>query len=410
LVLSKPLAGNFLFQAAVALSQIVVVPFFVLEWGVAEYGAWLSTTALLVLLSFSDLGYLSIVSNVLNKLELSKYRVRASRLFFSVVAISFVQFVIFGSIVNGVVLLLFPDQYQLSHLFFSLYVFFFALSVFIANSTRANAQYHVFLFVNSGFKFLEIISVIFVLSWGGGWLAIAITYFFLSVVNFLISFGLCIKYKGFSLPKVLVIARLYKVCSGKAFNAFLVPISMTGLLQVSVVILEKFYGPDKVVFFVTARTLTRLVVQFVNVVNSSFWGWFSMLIKNGSNAAIMEAWSKYQLLINVSVSSFILFFIIFGESVYQIWTGIAVGDNKASFFVIMSSSVISSLWVSSVLLLMVSNRHGEFSKFYSFLVCLGLFACYLIGPISFFTFTLTLCLVELIMYLYVFRKRNLVFT
>jgi len=182
------------------------------------------------------------------------------------------------------------------------------------------------------------------------------------------------------------------------------------LLQVSVVILEKFYGPDKVVFFVTARTLTRLVVQFVNVVNSSFWGWFSMLIKNGSNAAIMEAWSKYQLLINVSVSSFILFFIIFGESVYQIWTGIAVGDNKASFFVIMSSSVISSLWVSSVLLLMVSNRHGEFSKFYSFLVCLGLFACYLIGPISFFTFTLTLCLVELIMYLYVFRKRNLVFT
>ena len=55
--------ANMLSKSTRVLEQLIVVPFFLKEWGPAYYGEWITLTIIPSILAFSDLGFGSAASN-----------------------------------------------------------------------------------------------------------------------------------------------------------------------------------------------------------------------------------------------------------------------------------------------------------------------------------------------------------
>lgn len=396
----KSLVANFSFQFSVVLSQLVVIPFYLSSWGYELYGFWVAATALLMLAAYTDIGFLSVIANLINGMDTLYKRNLHSRFFLSAFWISALTFVLLSIPLNIVVYYLFSDFYSLSLYLYSSYWLFFNLSIFIANAARAQKDYHIYVFINALYKLFEVLLLVLALEFGASKDEICYVYFLTSLLNFITSFACytLINRVNFDVQVRSVIVRLVTRAYARSFKAFLVPATLAIWLQGSVVVLSKIASSDVVVFFTTTRTLSRLIVQIVNVLNSVFWGRYSVLYKNKRSTESAKLLMIHGRLTYLIVIIFGVVFSTLGELVYQMWLG-EMAIERLVFYSIILTSMFSALWTGKAFQFLSTNRHGIFSFHYVLLVVSMLFFLAIINSVS--LFYSSILLVEFLMFVFV---------
>lgn len=366
------------YQASVALSQLLVIPCFVSMWGAEAYGLWVANVALLVLLGYADFGFLSVCAYLINR---SSSISIASKFFFSGHIFLLLGFVVFGVCFN-IFGHFFFDNYPLGAcLVYSSYFFFQALVTFVSNSSRTSMKYAEYLLLNTSFKLLELLVVAATLIAGAGEWGVAVSYLLVSICNYVVLLFKFRRDRG-GLYIGLSVVRLFRWGRKRALSAFTFPASLTLWLQLSVVVLSRSLTGSELALFSTIRTLTRLVVQSTNVLNSAFWGRMVVSYREDITGFVQDS----NLSLKLSAMSILVFFVMMslgGEWGYTAWTGLAILDNETMFILLLCASCLSAFWLSLVFPMMVANEYSKFSMFYLCLVVSSLGCVFLLGEYSY---------------------------
>lgn len=390
--------GASAFQVTTAATQLLMVPLFVYSWGIDKYGNWLTLTALLMLLSFSDFGFLNIISNKVNTLS-SRFKCVQTQLTWSGIlwfATSFsITFIIVGLIYNYWV--------NLSVMPYGIYWFFFTLSVFLSNTMRSSIGYYKSLIALSFAKVIEIIIIGLALYFTDSFFIISTAYAVAGLIGFIILFRYRFLNIGYK-PKINSNPKFYLKSRGKAFFSFLMPAGLTLWLQTSVTLAGYFFTGTEAAIFSTIRSLSRLGVQWVNTINTSYWGRMACLIKMNEKKETAQLIYKTFIMSIAGLLLMLFAFIMFGDVFYQYWTGFNISSYWEEAIIIVIASVFSGLWTNLALPFMASSRYYKFSGFYLLLVLIGLIGLLIVSKYQFLYFLLVIALIELAMLLFVYSK------
>lgn len=120
-------------------------------------------------------------------------------------------------------------------------------------------------------------------------------------------------------------------------------------------------GSVAVVVFTTSRTVTRIVIQFIHLVNSAVWpelsnafGSANLLLarKLHQKASLFSLWLS---ILAATVLAFV------GLWLLQIWTGRQILIDKPLFYSMLLIVISSSFW-QSISIVLMATKHGGFAK------------------------------------------------
>jgi len=391
--------GAGFYQASSALSQLLIVPCFMYFWGGDRYGQWLFSVAPLMLLSYADFGSLSVISNLLNRYH-GRFLSVTSKLYLSGLVIYAIQFLLVFIVLSLVLWWLYWESS--AYALFGFYWLFFSLTIYTANSMRSAKSYPSYLFICATSKVVELLVVLGCLILGGDELAVSISYAIVSAISFFI-----IIYKRAKSEKVKMgtevssFIGLYKKLYKKSISAFLYPFSTALWLQGSIVILGLMFSGMEVALFSTLRTLSRVSVQWTNVINTSYWGEVAKLLKSGNRKNLDEVCNKAFLFSLMGGGIYLLGCLIVGESFYHIWTGISLtSDGLLMASLLLVSALFSFMWLSLALPFDVGNMHRQFSLVYFLLVVAFSGGLSLAGEYGIYWYLLLYIVLDVTMFVY----------
>lgn len=178
------------------------------------------------------------------------------------------------------------------------------------------------------------------------------------------------------------------------------PLSQSINLQGFRMVVGYVLGPQAVVVFATARTLTRLVYQMLMTVNRVI----SPEVGNAYGSGDMDLLRRLhrracQTSLWVALGAS-LFVGVFGESIYRVWTNGSVTLDRPTFYLLLLVTIINALWYTSFTVQQATNTHARISGYYlaanTVSIVAGFATTYLLGlPGA----ALALCLVEIYMLL-----------
>jgi O-antigen/teichoic acid export membrane protein len=145
-----------------------------------------------------------------------------------------------------------------------------------------------------------------------------------------------------------------------SFMAF--PMSNALIFQGMTLTVGALLNPVAVVIFTTSRTVTRIISQFINLINFAVWPEFSSAFGSGNLPLARKLHQKasfFSFWLSI-VASILLIFI--GPWLLRIWTGNQIVINLSLFYLMLLLVVSSSFWQSSSVVLMATNRHSSFAK------------------------------------------------
>lgn len=377
----KNISSGFIGQAVTVLSQLALVPFFFHSWGADYYGQWLQIVAVPYLLAFGDFGFAAVFSNKLNEAKSKGYQL-------PLISRTFTTGIIFALAISLLVALissswyLFVDEnlldgrYLLVAFLMGVYAISSILTTYCINSSRSFDQYHIFLNYFNIARIFEFLVVVGLLYSNFSAVIVALSYMFVRIVVMVFVMYRAMSELGVSLKHGILDFNLVDLSTFKrTVPASLLPLSLMLSLQIPLLLVANFFGNSSVATFSTMRTLARLPLQYVNVINSSFWGDISRLYYTGKFLEL-DRGLYFHLFLSLGggcVLSLILYAV--GDEIYRMWTAIKM-PSPSLFFVLLLSTIVTSSWLSLSLIYSSTNRHGLFSYFYILvlLLCCGYLA------------------------------------
>jgi O-antigen/teichoic acid export membrane protein len=164
-------------------------------------------------------------------------------------------------------------------------------------------------------------------------------------------------------------------------------------------------GAQAAAIFSTVRTVSRIIIQLlasVSVVVAPEFakayaqddvGLMRRIHHRGCHAAV---WL---------VAPILLFLVVFGEQLIDIWTGGTIAANGSLLYLFLASAGIDSLWYTSVAVLFSTNRHRSISLIFVIASVLSLPVAYvLLKAWGLDGAALALLLLEVFMLLAVLRQ------
>jgi O-antigen/teichoic acid export membrane protein len=140
--------------------------------------------------------------------------------------------------------------------------------------------------------------------------------------------------------------------------AFMVlPLGSAISIQGFTILVGILLGPFAVTAFSTLRTLARINIQFVNVIGFVLWPELSSSLGAGNLGLARSLHRRaYQVVFAMSCVTGLLLW-LFGPYVYHLWIGSAVSFDAVCFHVLLAVSLANSLWFTSSVVQMASNKH-----------------------------------------------------
>ena len=349
-------------QKVVALmDSLLLVPFFISNWGVAYYGEWLTLTVIPTVLSLSNLGIGTAASNrfVLNYGAETKKK--AEDIFKTGFAI--VTFVMICGIVISAFVLFILNEFEvfeksliqkeeaiwaISLLILARLIGFYNPLFFgrFVTARRASLSIHLITIktlVELGFGLL-------VLNLGYGIIPYAISRLAIAVL-----FNVFYAFKALNVLKIekehkgSIKKKYAKSIAQKGIAYLMSPVWQSIYFQGTTFVVRIVLGPEAVTVFNTVRKLSRTVNQVLNMIVQSIFPEFQYEIAQGNT-------KKSHKLFRVSI--IIVFFTaligafslsVFGLWFYEIWTNSTIEVPIVMWNVFIVSILFNSLWWASTM-------------------------------------------------------------
>ncbi|MDE1160506.1 MAG: polysaccharide biosynthesis C-terminal domain-containing protein [Acidobacteriaceae bacterium] len=193
-----------------------------------------------------------------------------------------------------------------------------------------------------------------------------------------------------------------KRMSGPAIAFLGFPLGNAFNLQGTVLAVQYALGPLDVVIFSTARQVSRVALQMVQMVNSTFWPELSLAFgaKNWDLVKLLHRRSC-QLALGIALA-LVAAMMSFGPWFLTHWTAGHVPPSKGLLAILLGVVVCYSLWSTSSTLLAATNQHQKLSVYYIIATGLTVIFTYVLARhYGLFGAASSLILGELIMNYYV---------
>ncbi|SNS29958.1 Membrane protein involved in the export of O-antigen and teichoic acid [Granulicella rosea] len=356
--------------------QFVQVPFFLHFWPETLFGEWLIVTSIPTYLSFSNIGFGNVAGNKMNMLAAQDDREGALRVFQSTWWLIVGLLAISGSVGAALIYLLpvseklrlhaispADTRWILVYLGFS--ILLGQLETLLQSAYRAVGRYPYGSFVKSSISLVSFACMLIPVGLGYGPRATALVYAAANVAGTILLIVLVrrdipwIRY-GWSHASMDEVRSL--VVPAIAFMGFPIGISLN--LTGTLLAVGYALGPTAVVVFSTARTVSRVALQMVQMVNSTFEPEFSKSFAQGNAGLIRSlhrrACQSALLLAAVVVAGMIAL----GPWFLTHWTSGHVPPSRPLLSLLLLVVVLFSLWSTSSTVMTATNNHQKLAGVY----------------------------------------------
>ena len=368
--------SNWISRLAGTLIQLVQVPVFLHFWGKDLYGDWLLVSAIPVYLSFSNVGFGSVTSNEMTMMMGRDDQKGALRVFQScwwlIAAICSGVTLLFAAVVYFAPVAHWLKLQQMSETEAKWVIFclgaavtFGQLEQLLGAAYTCVGKYPYGTFLKSMLTIASFIVMLVPVALGHG---VAVTAAALSVTNALGTIVFCFLVRrdlpwlrfGWEHASYAEIRRL----AGPAFAFMGFPIGNALNLQGTLIAVGHVLGSGDIVIFSTARTVSRVALQMVQLVNNTFWPELSNSFGAGNFALVRSLHRRScQLALGIAFA-LILFMLTVGPWFLTHWTLHNVPPSPRLLFLLLVSVFFYSLWSTSSTLLMAINQHRRLSLIY----------------------------------------------
>jgi O-antigen/teichoic acid export membrane protein len=406
--------SNWISKLAATIVQLVQVPVFLHFWSVPLYGEWMIVTAVPSYLNISNFGFGNVAGNEMTMMAARGDREGALRVFQScwwLITIICTAFIL----LLGGVLYLFPTaQFLKLHAIGETdtkwIIFYLGCSVLLAqleallqSAYRCIGRYAYGSFIKSIFSLTAFGMMLIPVALGGGARTTAMVF---ALVNVFFTVVMCIMVRreipwiryGWAHASFGEIRRL--AAPAVAFMAF--PIGNALNLQGTLMAVGYALGPTAVVVFGTARTVSRVALQIVQMVNNTFWPELSSAFGQNDIAltrSLHRRSCQLALIIGVIVIATMM---TIGPWFLTHWTGGHVPPSRGLLSILLLVVIANSLWSTSSTLLAAVNRHQKLAAWYLFGTSVTVVLTYVLAKyLGLYWAAASLLVSEIIMDLYV---------
>lgn len=398
-------------QGVTIFSQVILVPFFISNWGIQLYGDWLILIALPMYIALSDMGFSSAAASQMCMLAGKKHDKEVMTTFVSAwylsillaTALSVLLFLIFSILqVTGTYkfTVITPGTARTGFFLYVIYVFLTVLCTSLAAVYKYVQRYSLNIYINNTTRLLESVSTVVLLLLKQNLIAVIIG---MIVIRFT---GLCILaltakkfvpfftlgWTYFSIKKIKDLTP-----SSLHFSLFWTSINL--FPQAFLIALGNVFSSQVVVGYTMVKTLSRFGFQVLNSYNSS-------QAVEISHLAGKKDWGKIFFLIEKSFYYFIAFaiaYILIGlyaaDDIFRLWSRQDFKVDHVLFFLVSATSLTQSIWMLFFSVFSSSNNHGKASKIYSSISFLYLVIVFVaIGPKDLYAFLFLALFIEIIMF------------
>jgi len=364
-------------KAASTVIQLVQVPVLMHFWGVTTYGVWMVLTGLPTYLSFSNAGFGQVAGNDMTMLMARKEQDAALGVFQSCWWWIMMVMGLTGAAMS-VALWLLPmgrllniqtiSETDVSWVLFwlGLTVLFGQLEQLLQAAYRCIARYSYGNFLKSGLSLAAFGAQLVPVVMGYGPRTTAMV---LALANIAVTLILCVMVKrdipwisyGWSHASFKEIKRLTR--PSLAFMGF--PLGNAFNIQGSQMAVNYAMGAKAVAVFATARTVSRLALQAVQMVSNTVWPELSIAFGAGNMEVVRTLHRRacqIALLMSLSV---VVIVALFGPTFLHKWTLGKVPSSPGLVGLLLVVVVFYSLWSTSSTLVAAINLHERLATVYA---------------------------------------------
>ena len=368
--------SNWISRLASTIVQLVQVPVFLHFWSVPLYGEWLIISSIPSTLSFANVGFGSVAGNEMAMAEAAGNREAALRSFQS--SWWFISALCGVIIAVGTVpLFLFPVAHYLrlktvADSDAKWIIFFLGVSVLLGQlenllqaAYRSIGRYPYGGFVKSCFSLVAFACMLIPVVLGGGIRSVALVF---AIANLLGTMILAVMVKrdvpwieyGFKYASWAEIRRI----SGPAIAFMGFPIGNALNLQGTLMMVGYALGPTDVVIFGTARTVSRVALQTVQMVNSTFEPELALSFGAGNIPLVRTLHRRACQLALLVAAAIVLAMITVGPWFLHHWTTGKVPPSRPLLSILLLVVIGYSLWSTSSVLITSTNQHSRLAAWY----------------------------------------------
>jgi O-antigen/teichoic acid export membrane protein len=405
---------NWIGKLATSIIQLVQVPVFLHFWNTPLFGEWLILNSIPAYLSFSSIGFGNVAGNEMTMMVARNDREDALRVFQScwwlIVLICATIIVLLSA-----ALYFLPAAHLLKLTNISQYdtkwiIFFLGLSVLfgqieqlLQSAYRCIGRYPYGTSLKTALSFAAFGGMIAAVALGCGPRITALVF---AAINIAGTGLLCLFVRhdipwiefGWKHARFAEIRRLAPMAI--AFMAF--PIG--NALSISGTLLAVGYalGPVAVVVFGTARTVSRVALQMVQMANITFEPEMSIAYGAGNYELIRTLLRRACQLALITAIFIVLIMMTFGPWFLTHWTGGHVPPSRPLLSILLLVVVFFALWSTSATLIGATNQHQRLATYYILGTSLTCVCCYFFARIwGLYGAAASLLICEIVMNLYV---------
>ncbi|HEY4382717.1 MAG TPA: polysaccharide biosynthesis C-terminal domain-containing protein [Acidobacteriaceae bacterium] len=369
-------ASNWIGKLASTVTQLVQVPIYFHYWATTVYGDWLIVNAIPTYLAFSNIGFGNVASNEMTMLVAGGDREGALRVFQScwwlisivcaatgLLLAAVLYFVPVASLLN--VRSISESDTKIVLFYLGIAVLLGQLEQLMGAAYTCVARYPYGTFIKNMISLIAFGATMAPVMLGYGPRTAAMVFAVANILGTLI-FGLFVRHDlpwikfGWSHASFAEIRRL----TPPAFAFMGFPIGNALNLQGTLIAVGYALGPVSVAIFASARTVSRVALQMVQLINNTVWPELSIAFGAGNITLL-------RLLHRRACQTAVLFALLivacmlgFGPWFLTHWTGGHVPPSRPLLAILLFVVVIYALWSTSSTLATATNQHKKLAAWY----------------------------------------------
>lgn len=338
--------------------QLLLVPFFILYWGVEYYGDWITLTILPTFFALANLGFGTAAGNTFvlkygagdqqgaaNTVKTGLYVMHIGIFFIVLFSIIILEILSYFDVFSDLKISAYDAKWSIFFMFSSA-VSTFYLAIFEC-FYRVAHQAHLGIFLKAIATFIKVGFAIVILFAGAHALEFSLLIFIITLITNIIYIYLAVKFLKFKEYEKANFDKnealfLFK----KGFGYFLSPLWQALYFQGTTFIIRIVLGPSAVVLFNTLRTLVNSSSQAFNVIVNAIYPEFQLAVAE-RNLNKAKKLYIYLLAINVVIAlGASMFLILFGDYVYGWWTHHQINVPTVVWVLMIIRIIFYALWYS----------------------------------------------------------------
>ncbi len=381
-ILVKNLYASAFGQVVNVISQVSLLPLYLISWDVRLYGEWIVLLALPTYFStLADIGLTQVSANDMTIKFAQGHRDKSLEIFQSAwLFVSMLSSLVVGVIAVAIMALGIVPMLGLSImsaeeatcvLLCALGMFFIGFQHGIVQAAlRAVGRFAEGNLASYAITLLEVLTVAAALFLGAAPVTIAILMLATRLAG-LVTGILILRYfapwfrHGIAEASSAEIRRLFV----PSIAILGIPAGNAAMMEGLIVILNFTVGPASVVLFSTTRTMTRLLLQVIGMFSRSAWPEISRLYGTGRTDRLGAFLTHGTQLAALLAIGYAVVTIAGAPLIFKLWTAGRVQLNSMLLTVLMLAVVISTFRAFPDTLIFATNRHLGYSGYY-LLVCL----------------------------------------